>query len=341
MSQKILIIHPGGIGDLVMFTPAIKILKDSLPDSKIDIFPAYTPEAGDIFKEGDIINRVFRFNLSKSNLLGKIRFFHKLRREKYDISILPTDVGYLKGGILSFIIGAKIRIGESRKSKGRLLYTHVSLFDENKHLRETNIALLKLLGLKIDSLPLPFLKFDEEKEFADSFLAKNNLKGKTLVGLHPSSGGKQDFKRWPRENFLELGKKILSQFPNVFIVLFGGPGEEELCFEIKKELRKNVIIIVAYPLRQVAALIDKCQVFIASDCGLGHIASTTSTNLISIFGPTDPNITGPIGKKVHIIKEKCDYPYDRHPKNKEGKGACDCLKRIKPERVFDEVKKIL
>jgi len=58
--RKILIIHPGGIGDLIMFTPVIKILKNNFPGAKIDIFSGYTPEAPDIFEEGDgIINKVF------------------------------------------------------------------------------------------------------------------------------------------------------------------------------------------------------------------------------------------------------------------------------------------
>ncbi len=339
---KILIVHTGGIGDMIMFTPVIKILKNNFPEAKIDIFAGYTLESAGVFEEGEIINRAFRFDFTKDNLFNKLIFIWQLRREKYGLIILPVGTNPLKGVIINFLIGAEKRIGGGKTG--------------NKHRIDAGIDLLKNFGLRIDyPLPVPFLDFYKEKEFVDYFLAKNNLeniatlKDKVLIGLHPGCDRYQKFKgfkRWPKEYFIELGRKILYNIPSAFIILLGGPDEKESCLEIKNKLDKNKKIIIAtgYSLKQETALIDKCAIFVGSDSGLTHAASTTKTALIAIFGPTNHLIVGPRGKNVYIIEEKCHSPYsilDRRFKRSDRGESCDCLKKITPDRVFNKIKEIL
>ena len=342
---KILIIHPGGIGDLVTFTPALKILRNNFPKAIIDIFIIYTPEAKYVLQEEKIINRIFKFNWSKSNFLNKLKFIHELRKEKYDLSIIPTDVNPLRGEFFSFLFGAKVKVGEKRENKKSLFYTQTSLLYKNKKRSESNIDLLKAIGLKINfPLPSPFLDVtSKEREFVDNFLIRNNFENKILIGFHPGCNENQKFRRWPKENFIELGNKILNDLENAFILLFGGPEEIRLCLEIKSKLDKNTIVISGYSLKQVAALIDKCKIFISSDSGLGHIASTTKTNLISIFGPTDYKRAAPFGReRIYVLKEKCRYPSDFISfKNYDKERTHTCLKKITPDRVFNKIKEIL
>ncbi len=343
--HKILIIHPGGIGDLVMFTPALKILRNNFSNAIIDVFIMYTPETGYIFQEGKIVNKIFKFNWPKNNFLNKLKFIYRLRKEKYDLSIIPTGVNPLRGGILSFLIGSKVKVGERRKGKKSLFYTQSSLLDKDKHVTKNNIDLLKAIGLKIDfPLPPPFLEVgSKEREFANNFLVRNNFENKILIGFHSGGGEEQKFKRWPKENFIELGNKVLNDLENTFILLFGGPKEKRLCLEIKSKLDKNAMVVFGYSLKQVAALIDKCKIFVSSDSGLNHIASTTKTNLISIYGPTNPERTGPFGReRIYILKERCRYPYNPDTsKNYDKERVHSCLKKITADRVFNKIKEIL
>jgi len=343
--SKILIIHPGGIGDLVVFVPALKILRENLPKAKIDLFVAFSLSAGDILQDNDLVDRIFKFSLKENNLFNKIRFIYKLRKEKYDLSIIPTGVNPLKGGIFSFLIGAKVRVGEMRKNKKSLFYTHASLLYKDKKRAENNIDLLRVIGLKIDfPLPPPFLEISlKEREFANNFLIRNNFENKILIGFHPGGAKNFKFRRWPKENFIELSNKILNDLENVFILLFGDLEEKRLCLEIKGRLNKNIMVISGYPLKQVAVLIDRCKIFVSSDTGLGHIASTTKTNLISIFGPTDYKRAAPTGQdRIYILKEKCKYPnnFDTY-KNYDKERIHTCLKKITPGRVFNKIKEIL
>jgi len=344
--KKILIVNTGGIGDLIMFTPTLKILKDNFPYSTIDIF-SYATGATGVLQNSEVINKVFFFSFQKSNFFEKAVFIYKLRKERYDLVIVASGAGPFKASLFALLTGAKNRAGEYRKFKWTF-YNHQVKLDGNQHKIEANLNLLKSLDIKIDikiensALSATFAIKDDDNKFAAEFIKKNNLENKTLIGFSLGSGSTQQFKLWPKENFIELGKKILDSFPNAFILLFGSLNEKELCSEINNELRRNVISIVGQPLAKAAALIDKCRILIASDTGLGHIAATTNCNLIAILGPTIPERTGPVGKNVHIIKEKCSYRYHdiftpRYDVNREHQ----CLKKITPDRVLDKIKEIL
>jgi len=343
--NKILIIHSGGIGDLITFTPVLRVLKQYFPWATIDVFTFFTPEAGEVLKRKELVKNIFKFKWSQKNWLKKIKIILQLRKRKYDLSIVPTDVNPLRGGIFSFLIGAKIRAGEIRKPEKKFFYTNTSLLNKNKKRAESNVDILKAIGLKVKhSLPEPFLDVGlEDKKFADNFWKENNIEDKFVVGFHPGCNVSQEFRRWPKEYFVELGKKIIKDLSGGQVLIFAGPEERELSLEIKKKLGKSAILADGYSLGEAAAIIGKCQFFIAGDSGMGHIASTTKTNLILIFGPSNYKRAAPQEKKnIYILKEKCSYPCDlislrRYDKDR----AHSCLKKITPDLVFNKILKII
>jgi heptosyltransferase-2 len=83
--QKILIVHSQGIGDLVMYTPALRVLSENFPRAAIDIFIGYSPVVGDVLREGKIVNKILRFSWREHGLLENLKFINKLRKEKYDL----------------------------------------------------------------------------------------------------------------------------------------------------------------------------------------------------------------------------------------------------------------
>lgn len=341
--HKILIISPGGIGDLIMLTPALQILKNNFSDSAIDVFIGYTPIAGEVLRGSDIISKIFAFDFKKSNLLDKIRFIFKLRKEKYDISVVATGVSPFKGGVISFLIGADNRVGETKNGRKGFFYTNASIFQASKHVIDANIKLLEVLGIKIKSIPENFFVINnEDKIFAENFIAQNNLKGRLLIGFHPGGGWNQRFRRWPKENFIELGKEIISNLKNSSVLIFGGPGEESLCLEIKNSLSLDAILVTGKKIKQIAALIDRCKIFFAADGGLAHVASATSANLITVYGPNSPIRTGTRGPRVHIIREECKYPFNfETEKGYDADRPHSCLKKITPKIALEKIKEIL
>jgi len=326
--SRILIFQPGGIGDMVMFIPSLKILRANFPEAKINIWVAITLSAGDLLEGSGLADKIFRFSLAEHGYWEKLKFIYKLRKKKYDLSVIPTGVNPRKAWILSLLLGARTRLREKA-------------LDKTKHTVESNAEILKQIKVKVSPLPWPHLDFAEEKNAVEEFLQKNNLKDKKIIGFHPGAGKAHWYLLWGKDKFVELEKKILENYSDARILIFGGPGEEALCQEIKDKIRgEKVFLALGMPLRRVAGLMESCKIFVASDSGLGHVASTTQTNIVSIFGPSSAKRSAPFGSKVWAVQGECRHP-DEGPHDPANDRIHACLQKISVESIFNKVKNIL
>ncbi|MCM8809969.1 MAG: ADP-heptose--LPS heptosyltransferase, partial [Candidatus Omnitrophica bacterium] len=71
-------------------------------------------------------------------------------------------------------------------------------------------------------------------------------------------------------------------------------------------LKKTPTILRNFPIPRLAAIIEFSDLFISNDTGIMHVAGATKTPLISLFGPTDPEIWAPIGENKFYIKKDDD-----------------------------------
>jgi heptosyltransferase-2 len=106
--MKILIIALSGIGDALMFTPALNLLKKNLPDAEIDALVMYRG-AEEIFHSSRNFNKVIYFNFLEEGLFNSLKFLFKLRK-KYNASINVYPSNRKEYNIISYIIGAKKRV---------------------------------------------------------------------------------------------------------------------------------------------------------------------------------------------------------------------------------------
>jgi heptosyltransferase-3 len=105
----------------------------------------------------------------------------------------------------------------------------------------------------------------------------------TRIILHPGSGGAA--KIWPR--FEELARAL----PDATILL--GPCD--------RPLNTGNPILANLSLEAVAGHLRHCRVFIGNDSGITHIAAYWGTPTVALFGPTDPGIWGPLGRRVKVL----------------------------------------
>jgi heptosyltransferase III len=105
----------------------------------------------------------------------------------------------------------------------------------------------------------------------------------TRVILHPGSGGAA--KVWPR--FTELAEAM----PEASILI--GPCE--------RRLQTGNPVLENLSLEAVADALRNCRAFVGNDSGITHIASYWGTPTVALFGPTDPQIWGPVGRRVKVL----------------------------------------
>ena len=318
--MKILVIALSGIGDALMFTPALKLISKAAPDSEIDVLVMLNG-ARDIFERNTNINRVIYFNFLEEGTFKSLKFISTLRK-KYDASINVYPSNRKEYNIISFLIGAPKRAGVEylRKNPQNFGFLNNVRFTEEDTLHnvQTNIVLAeKLLDVEFDEEPdLDFPLTKDDINYAKYYLGELRIQeGDLIIGFHPGSATLKNhiLRRWEPDKFAELGKRLINEF-NAKILIFGGPEENELKNSINDKINSgltrnqtlNSNIIDTENLAQSAAVMKSCKLFVSNDSSLMHVASAMKLNVIAVIGPTNPAYIYPWNTKHKIVSLSLD-----------------------------------
>ncbi len=345
--KKILIISLQGIGNTLLFTPALRALGERYPQA--DIYGlVLTKVEMHALEQNQYIRDIIIINESRyQGLIGKLKLIWGLRKKHIDLAITAYPGG-LKTAVISFLSAAKFRIGHILPRSNpfqKWCFSkcyHITLEGSpDKHDIDNNFALLSALGIEVSSLSkdMEIIISPEDIGFADRFLQEKEVEDSDLlIGFHPGSGKTQTYKRWPREYYQELISRLTKR-DKVKALIFGGPDEAELVRAIMDGISPPPIAVLDTTLKQTTALIDRCHLFVTNDSGLMHIAVARKVTTIAIYGPTDPLQSAPHGEEHLVIRKnkECGPCYPFRPGHLEcfkRRGEIECLKEISVEEVL-------
>ncbi|MBT8387077.1 MAG: glycosyltransferase family 9 protein [Ignavibacteria bacterium] len=311
--MKILIIALSGIGDALMFTPALKLLKKNLPEAQIDAL-VMIKGAENIYSSNPNINQVYYFDFLKAGKLKSLKFLAGLRNN-YDTSINVYPSNRKEYNSISFLIGAKQRAAVRYLRRNTQNFGFLNNLtipeDDLVHNVQTNIKLCEALtGKKLDEEPpLEFYLTGEEENLSKQFYTDHSIKDDELViGFHPGCATHKNHikRRWEPEKFAVLGKKLIQE-QSARILLFGGPDEEELKENIISRIGStDAIEVNSGSLRESAAIMKRCNLFITNDSSQMHIAAAMQLKVIAIIGPTNENYIYPWNTEHKIASLNMD-----------------------------------
>ena len=311
--MKILIIALSGIGDALMFTPALKLLRQSLPTAQIDALVMYKGTK-EIYQTNPNLNSVIHFDFLKEGAVKSLKFVLGLRKI-YDAAINVYPSNRKEYNIISFLLGAKQRAGVEylRANNQNLgwLNNLTVLESDAAHNVKTNIKLVeKFLNKKFDDEPAMEINLsDNDKDFANEFLEKNNIyENDFVVGFHPGCATLKNHikRRWEPERFAELGKRLIKE-KSAKIFLFGGPEEDALKSSINSMIdSEKSYVIKTENLMQSIAIMKRCNVFVTNDSALMHVASALGLKVIAIIGPTNQQYIHPWKTEHKIVSLNLD-----------------------------------
>jgi len=338
--RRILVVRTDRIGDVLLSTPVIKVLRQKFPQAYISMM--VSPYARDIIEGNPCLDEVIVYNKEGKHkgLLGSLKFASRLKKKKFDLAIIlhPTNRVHL----LTFLAGIPERLGYNRKL-GFLLTRSIEHAKQKgqMHEAEYNLELLGDLGITGDACDLFMPVRDDSEKWAEDLFNKEGIRDTDkILAINP--GASCPSKIWPAERFAEAAEK-LSQRYNFKIIILGGPKDMHLADKVSREIKiKATNLSGRTSVNQMASILRRSALFISNDSGPVHIASALGTPVISIFGRNQPGLSprrwGPLGKRdKYLHKEVGCIQCLAHNCVKE----FACLKAITVEDVLAAAEAVL
>jgi ADP-heptose:LPS heptosyltransferase len=365
---KVLLIRLRRIGDVVMTTPAVALLKEHFPGASLTYL---VEEPFRRLVEGNpALDRVIAVQAKQGfgEFAGLVR---ELRKERFDVVI--DFHGGPRASWITFASGARLKIGYAIRTKGFLYDVRVPRAGDDGapiHSVRNHVNLVRALGAEIADggggpgfrpgvrfhrtrpwclatgeyedippLALPAAKPEEAERVAGIVregwaMASGAGKGAAkLVVLHIGAGNK--FRDWGTENIAEL-VKLLAGVPGVKVALIGAEGDCTTEDEVRRAAPNAVIPLAGrLNLIEIRELIVRAALYVGPDSGPMHIAASTATPIVAYFGPTLPAVFAPWrpgGGKTVILEKALDCrPCRQHECITDDYR---CLRTLSPADVF-------
>ncbi|MBI4707419.1 MAG: lipopolysaccharide heptosyltransferase II [Candidatus Omnitrophica bacterium] len=325
MVNKILFVTLSNIGDVFLTLPALDLLREKFPDSKVTVISG--KRTAEIFENNPLIAKLIIYD-KKSGITDKIRLLLELKKERFD---LVVD---LRNSFFGMFLPAKY------KSK-------FSVPKNIRHMRDKHLYKLKIKsierksksqGLELNTGGKSLCLSAEDEKYIAEILKKNNIAPEDKI-IVIAAGGRSHTKRWPKEKFAELAGRIGKNL-KAKIILAGDKDEVAINKYISEHSECPVVDLSAKTnLAQLGCLLKKAQLLVTNDSASLHLASYLNVPVAAIFGPTNDAKYGPWSENSVVIKKEifcrpCEKAQCRF-------GTLECLSLIKVDDVFRAVKNLI
>ena len=292
--KNILIIKMSSLGDILHTLPFAAALRKRYPQAKISWL--VHPQFAGFVPDKPVIDEVLYFDKVKFNKLGlsdKIKYFFSMRSmlhsKRFDLVI--DMQGLFKSAVLAAISGCSNRIGYCEMREGSGLISKAICGSYSKeHVIERYLDVARYLGADVQEVEFPMPDLTEESRSIREKLAAQNVTGDYVVFV---PGARWQTKEWPVEYYARLAAMITAE--GTAVVLAGGPDDMDKGSRIKELCPAAADLTGQTSLRELAALIKGCAVYISADTGPLHFAAALKKPLIAMYGPTKADRTGPYG----------------------------------------------
>jgi len=329
--QNIFVSRLKFMGDVILTLPLVQNLRKTYPSARITYLTAAPYH--ELLTHHPDIDEVIAFDLSKP--LKQAENVIQLLSKPFDISI--DLFGNPRTAVLTFLTGAKIRIGGDFRGRRRL-YTHkVNNSGIKMSSVEFHLNYLRPLGIEpVVTMPRLFITEREEDWAEKYFRSLGYDTNKPIVGIH--AGATWPAKMWHAERFAELAKRLKNEL-GAEIFFTAGPKDLGHIKKMIYDYSLPVKVPEVLSIRKLCAVIKKFSLFISNDCGPMHIAPALNVSTIGIFGPGEPEIWFPYKRK-----DGHRYIHKTLKCSRCGRDFCDdlkCMNAISVQDVFLEAADLL
>lgn len=332
--EKILILGPAWVGDMVLAQSLFKTLKANSPNCIIDVAaPAWTLPL--LERMPEVSGKIaLPFKHKQLAFFERIKFGKTLKNQGYTQAIILTNS--FKSALLPWAAGIKQRtsyLGEMRYG----LINDIRALDKTK-LKKTVERFVNLGLAKDQNLPITIPNPAMLSNPANALATLNKLgltKPETKVlGLCPGAEY-GEAKRWPAQYYAEVANVAINKGWQVW--LFGSDKDIPVT-TIINQLTQNRCVDFGgkTKLGEAIDLMSLCDTIISNDSGLMHIAAALDKKLIAIYGSSDPHHTPPMHPNavIEYLSLNCSPCFKRECPL----GHLNCLKQLPPTTIIKSIK---
>jgi ADP-heptose:LPS heptosyltransferase len=333
--MKILVVKLSSLGDIVLATPSLRAIRARWPGARITVAVnrefvpviAACPDVDDVL----VRERTERVRMLKT--LGQAFWAGWFRAGRFDLAI---DLqGNFHSGAWTSLVRARRRAGLGGPHRG---WEFCLPGDDRCHAvdrcGEVAARLSAPLQDRLPRLTIP----PHEDRLVDDFLGRRGLPRRGFLVVHPCTAWRT--KEWPIERYAELVRRLLHGSGGPPAVLITGTAHEEArAAELERLVGSPAVRSVAgcLPLGGCLALWARAAAFVGGDTGPMHASAAAGVPVVAVFGPTLPEVSGPVGPDHRVIQASrpTSHAAYRAPSGHEHMLA------IEVEPVLDAVQDVL
>ena len=294
--QRIVLIRPCCIGDVVLATAALSALRRGYPDAHITWAVGgwsrravdYHPALNDILDTGQAA-------LPVKSVGGFWRFVSQLRAGKFDLA-----VSLVRSPLMSLAVwlsGIPQRAGIDSNGRGFSYNLRLPIDPaQPRHEAEIYLDVVRLLEIDTSGIYANLPVLDAAHDSIQSRLSELDIRGHYII-VNPAGGGnpgmRMDSKRWPADYLATVADTLVAEW-NASLILLGGPADEQLIQTLHEKLQipaRAFVGDLSFP--EIGALAADALLYIGNDTGLTHLAAASGAKTVMILGPSDPQRYAP------------------------------------------------
>lgn len=345
--KRILVIKLRHHGDVLLTTPVVRALKTRFPDCGIDML-VYR-ETADIIRDNPDIDEIFTIDRAwkkqglKTQIAQEKDLFSRLKKRGYDWAFNLSDQ-WRAAAVAKLCAQCSVGIAHVKRDNFLWRYCHDFLNPEagrGHHITEYHMNILPPL-IRPEEMPEAEVVMaigEDARSSLERKLREQGWDGKDYVLFHP--GARWMFKCWEDGKNAATVQLLLNHGQNV--VLTASPSETEQKMIDAVLERVNVpegaklwVLSGSLNLRELAAAIDGCKLFIGVDSLPMHIAAALDKPQVALFGPTWLDRWHPYSDQAEVVWAG-DYGELPHPDSINTDDPTRLLKAIPLEAVWNKI----